>query len=113
LQFGSHRQFKPLARAEELLDHLGLADRLHHRPHQLSGGQQQRVAVARALANNPPLLLADEPTGNLNTEAGALVMDTLRQLREDFGTTVVIVTHDPAIAEQADRTLSLVDGRIG
>jgi putative ABC transport system ATP-binding protein len=89
-----------------------MGDRLHHRPRQLSGGQQQRVAIARALANNPPLLLADEPTGNLNTEAGALVIDTLKQIRTDFGTTVVVVTHDPQVAGQADRVLRLVDGQI-
>jgi putative ABC transport system ATP-binding protein len=70
------------------------------------------VAIARALANNPPLLLADEPTGNLNSEAGALVLDTLQQVRADFGTTVVIVTHDAQVAGQADRVLRLVDGRI-
>jgi len=110
VQFAARRRFAPDKRARELLNHLGLGDRLRHRPAQLSGGQQQRVAIARALANNPPLLLCDEPTGNLNTEAGALVLEALRQVRRDFGTTVVIVTHDPRVAEQADRTLRLVDG---
>jgi ABC-type lipoprotein export system ATPase subunit len=112
IQFARKRQFQPTARATELLTHLGLGDRLSHRPHQLSGGQQQRVAIARALANNPPLLLADEPTGNLNTEASDLVIETMRRVREDFGTTVVIVTHDPTVAAQADRAIHLVDGRI-
>lgn len=112
VQFAVRRQFEPEARARELLIRLGLGDRLQHRPHQLSGGQQQRVAIARALANNPPLLLADEPTGNLNTEAGDLVLATLKQVRAEFATTVVIVTHDAHIASQADRVVQLVDGRI-
>jgi putative ABC transport system ATP-binding protein len=112
IRFAAERRHDPVQRATELLSRLGLADRLHHRPNQLSGGQQQRVAIARALANNPPLLLADEPTGNLNTEAGDLVMRTLHRVREEFGTTIVLVTHDPRIADQADRTLLLVDGKI-
>jgi putative ABC transport system ATP-binding protein len=110
VQFAAQRKFRPEKRAKELLTHLGLGDRLHHRPHQLSGGQQQRVAIARALANNPPLLLADEPTGNLNTEAGALVLEAIRHLHGVFGTTVVVVTHDAHIASQAERQLRLVDG---
>jgi putative ABC transport system ATP-binding protein len=112
IQFARRRVFHPEQRATELLSHLGLRDRLRHRPAQLSGGQQQRVAIARALANNPPLLLADEPTGNLNQETGAMVLQTLRQVRDDFGTTVVIVTHDPLVADQCDRALRLVDGRL-
>jgi putative ABC transport system ATP-binding protein len=95
-----------------LLEQLGLSDRLHHRPNQLSGGQQQRVAIARALANNPPLLLADEPTGNLNSDAGQLVMDTFHQIREKWGTTIVLVTHDPEISQQTDRILTLYDGKL-
>lgn len=118
IQFSARRKdaegghSSPQQRAKELLTHLGLVERLRHRPAQLSGGQQQRVAIARALANNPPLLLADEPTGNLNSEAGALVLETLKRVRADFGTTVVIVTHDTHIAAQADRILQLVDGVI-
>ena len=112
IQFARTQQFNPTQRSKELLARLELDDRLYHRPQQLSGGQQQRVAIARALANNPPLLLTDEPTGNLNTEAGELVMSTLRRARDDFGTTVVIVTHDPDIAAQTDRSLHLVDGRL-
>ncbi|GIK28975.1 MAG: ABC transporter ATP-binding protein [Chloroflexi bacterium] len=112
IQFARKRQFNPAKRARELLKLLGLGDRMHHRPSELSGGQQQRVAIARALANNPPLILADEPTGNLDTESGKLVLDTLRQIREESGTTVLLVTHDPDIAAGMDRVLTLVDGRI-
>ena len=112
IQFARKRQFNPARRARELLKMLGLGDRMHHRPSELSGGQQQRVAIARALANNPPLILADEPTGNLDTESGKLVLDTLKQIREESGTTVLLVTHDPKLASQMDRVLTLVDGRI-
>ncbi len=112
IQFAHKPKFNPDKRAKELLTTLGLKDRLRHRPSELSGGQQQRVAIARALANNPPLLLADEPTGNLDSESGAMVMQTLRDIREQAGTTVVIVTHDPAIAQQTDRVLTLVDGTL-
>ncbi len=112
IQFARHPKFNPQKRAKELLDILGLKDRMGHRPSELSGGQQQRVAIARALANNPPLLLADEPTGNLDTESGNTVMETLQQIRRDSGTTVVIVTHDQQIAHRADRVMTLVDGMI-
>jgi putative ABC transport system ATP-binding protein len=112
VHFATKRQFNPDERAQALLSQFGLAGRLRHRPHQLSGGEQQRVAIARALANNPPLLLTDEPTGNLNTEAGDLVLAALRRAREEFGTTVIIVTHDLDIAAQTDRMLHLIDGRI-
>lgn len=112
IQFANERQFEPQERAVELLTQFGLADRLGHRPNQLSGGEQQRVAIARALANNPPILMADEPTGNLNTEAGRLVVDTLMRVREDFGTTVILVTHDSGLAAEADRMVTLVDGRL-
>jgi putative ABC transport system ATP-binding protein len=112
IQFAPRRQFNPTQRARELLVALGLGDRLHHRPAQLSGGQQQRVAIARALANNPPLVLADEPTGNLNSETGALVMDAIRQVHDDFGTTVVVVTHDVQVAQHTERVMKLVDGMI-
>ncbi|MBE2270485.1 MAG: ABC transporter ATP-binding protein [Anaerolinea sp.] len=112
IQFARKPQFKPEKRARELLDLLGLKDRMHHRPSELSGGQQQRVAIARALANNPPLLLADEPTGNLDQESGERVLEALSDIRGSAGTTVVIVTHDPALAARTDRVLTLVDGRI-
>jgi putative ABC transport system ATP-binding protein len=112
IQFANRRKFDPDARATELLQLLGLGNRMHHRPSQLSGGEQQRVAIARALANSPPILLADEPTGNLNREAGAVVLNTLRKVREDFGTLVILVTHDNDLADQADRKLTLVDGKL-
>jgi putative ABC transport system ATP-binding protein len=112
IQFAQKRNFNPDKRAKELLTLLGLEDRMRHRPSELSGGQQQRVAIARALANNPPILLADEPTGNLDSESGAMVLEALHRIRNEAGTTVVIVTHDPQIAQKTDRVLTLVDGRI-
>jgi putative ABC transport system ATP-binding protein len=112
IQFARKRAYNPEKRAKELLISLGLKDRLSHRPSELSGGQQQRVAIARALANNPPLLLADEPTGNLDTESGAAVLESLQQIRTEFGTTIVIVTHDRELASQTDRVLHLIDGRM-
>jgi ABC-type lipoprotein export system ATPase subunit len=112
IQFARKPNFKPEKRAKELLEMLGLKDRMHHRPAELSGGQQQRVAIARALANNPPLVLADEPTGNLDTESGANVLEALHKIRDENGTTIVIVTHDPELAQQTDRVLTLVDGKI-
>lgn len=112
VQFARNRQFNPNKRARELLTLLGLEDRMNHRPNQLSGGQQQRVAIARSLANNPPLLLCDEPTGNLDTEASEVVMTNLRAVQKEMKTTVVVVTHDTTVAGQADRVISLVDGRV-
>jgi putative ABC transport system ATP-binding protein len=112
IQFARKPQFHPDKRAREILEQLGLGDRLDHRPNQLSGGQQQRVAIARALANNPPLLLADEPTGNLDTESSAMVLDTLNTVHRELGTTVVIVTHSLELAQQTERVVELVDGRI-
>jgi putative ABC transport system ATP-binding protein len=112
IQFANERSFDPQERAVELLTQFGLSNRLGHRPNQLSGGEQQRVAIARALANNPPILMADEPTGNLNTEAGRMVVDTLMKVREDFGTTIILVTHDNALAAEADRMVTLVDGKL-
>ncbi len=112
IEFARHRKANPKQRAAELLSILGLDDRMKHRPSELSGGQQQRVAIARALANNPPLLLADEPTGNLDTDSGKVVMQALHRIRDESGTTVVIVTHDPELAAQTDRTMTLIDGLI-
>jgi len=111
VQFSSKPKFNPRQRATDLLTRFGLDGRLRNRPAQLAGGEQQRVAIARALANDPPLLLCDEPTGALDTENGNLVMETLFQARHDLNTAVVIVTHDPLIAERADRRLVMTDGR--
>ncbi len=99
-------------RSKELLELVGLGDRLKHLPSQLSGGQRQRVAVARALANNPPLVLADEPTGSLDTAAGQALMQLLRDLNQNQGTTFLIVTHDPAVARQTRRVVVMADGKI-
>jgi putative ABC transport system ATP-binding protein len=112
IQFARSRKYNPTKRAKDLLDLLGLGERMHHRPSQLSGGEQQRVALARALANDPPLLLCDEPTGNLDTFSSAMVMNALRSVQDELGTTIVIVTHDMEVASQMDRLISLVDGRI-
>lgn len=99
------------ARALELLGRVGLADRADHRPDRLSGGEQQRVAVAVALANGPAVLLADEPTGELDTATSAEVFALLRQVNADLGTTIVVVTHDPLVSEQVTRTVAIRDGR--
>lgn len=97
---------------DTVIDSLELRDRLHHRPSELSGGQQQRVAVARALINRPETIFADEPTGNLDSSSGQEVLDFLRRAVDDFGQTVVMVTHDPGAAAHADRVVFLADGRI-
>lgn len=99
-------------RSKELLELVELGDRMRHLPNQLSGGQRQRVAVARALANNPLLVLADEPTGSLDTEAGRSLMGLLQELNRSQGTTYVVVTHDPAVARQTNRVLVMADGKI-
>jgi putative ABC transport system ATP-binding protein len=98
-------------RATDALERVGLAERLDHQSHQLSGGQQQRVAIARAVVGQPQILFADEPTGNLDTETGAAVMNTFAELERD-GLTIILVTHEPDIAERAVRTITLRDGVI-
>ena len=97
---------------EEIVNAVGLADRLSHKPSELSGGQQQRVAVARALASRPEVIFADEPTGNLDSQTGAEILDFLRRAVDEFGQTIVMVTHDPIAAAYADRVLFLADGKI-
>jgi len=100
------------ARVTEMLEAVGLSDRAHHRPDQLSGGQQQRVAVARALATNPKIILADEPTANLDTENGRQVMEIMKKLNEETGVTFVFATHDPRVISYARRVVTLEDGLI-
>jgi lipoprotein-releasing system ATP-binding protein len=99
-------------RATQLLDMMGLAHRLHHKPRELSGGEMQRAAIARALIAQPKLLLADEPTGNLDRQTGHEILAILRSLNRDQNLTIVMVTHDAAIAQQADCTVRLVEGRV-
>ncbi len=99
-------------RAGELLELVGLADRMGHLPNMLSGGERQRVAIARSLANEPALVLADEPTGDLDSQSGAEVIGLMHRLNHELGTTFIVVTHDPAVARQTDRILIMRDGRI-
>lgn len=111
LYVGKHTG-SPSARAQELLTLVGLAHRFDHRPGQLSGGEQQRVAIARALATDPALVIADEPTGNLDARNGENVLKLIAQLREQTGKTFIIATHDPVVASHADRAIRIVDGRV-
>ena len=111
LYVGKHKG-APSARAKELLTLVGLSHRFGHRPNQLSGGEQQRVAIARALATDPALVIADEPTGNLDARNGENVLKLITELREQTGKTFIIATHDPEVASHANRAIRIVDGRI-
>jgi lipoprotein-releasing system ATP-binding protein len=107
-----HRRGHRRRQAVKLLDRLGLGERLRHRPKELSGGERQRVAIARALVNAPGLLLADEPTGNLDSKTGGRILDLLKRFNKETAQTIVMVTHDAGLARQADRVLHLRDGRL-
>jgi putative ABC transport system ATP-binding protein len=112
LMFGGVAEKERLVRARELLERVGLTERLTHRPTQLSGGEQQRVAIARALVGQPALLLADEPTGNLDTTTGVEIMRLLKELNQEHGLTLLVVTHDPEVAAFANRVVRLRDGQV-
>jgi len=111
LIYGNVRKAERVKLASEALDNVGLSDRIHHRPNELSGGQRQRVAIARALVNSPSIILADEPTGNLDSKSGHEIMEILNQLHQK-GNTVILVTHEDEIAQHAHRIIRLFDGKI-
>jgi len=110
LRYARHNGKNRRLRAKAALESVGLGDRMAHRPNELSGGQQQRVAIARALINEPSIVMADEPTGNLDTKSGDEIMELLLKLNKERGTTLIIVTHDPEIAEQTGRIIHIRDG---
>ncbi|MDL2232588.1 ABC transporter ATP-binding protein [Ruminococcaceae bacterium OttesenSCG-928-L11] len=110
--YGGMSGGKRTARAKELLDLVGMADRMKHQPNELSGGQKQRVAIARAMANDPDIILADEPTGALDSETGRLVMDIFHRLHREQGKTIVLITHNPELALETERVITISDGSI-
>ena len=109
--YGGYSKKERTSRAKELLDQVGMTERIRHRPNELSGGQKQRVAIARAMANDPSIILADEPTGALDSATSEKVMDIFKRLNTEMGKTVVLITHNNTLAEQCDRILTLRDGR--
>jgi putative ABC transport system ATP-binding protein len=112
LRYSRHNGKNRSERARQALEAVGLGDRLHHRPNELSGGQQQRVAIARALVNNPAIVMADEPTGNLDSKSGEEIMQLLLKINQERGATLIIITHDPAIAAHTQRAIHIRDGVI-
>lgn len=110
--YGGMKRSERIRRAKELMAMVGMEDRMSHNPDELSGGQKQRVAIARAMGNDPAIILADEPTGALDTKTGRLVMDIFHELNEKHGKTVVLITHSPELAEESERILTLSDGLI-
>ena len=112
LIFAGESVRKRRARATEILEHVGLTGRLDHKPNELSGGQQQRVSIARALVNQPSIILADEPTGNLDSKTEQEILTLMRQMNKENKTTFIIVTHEQEVAEQSDRVIYLQDGRV-
>jgi putative ABC transport system ATP-binding protein len=112
LIFAGESVRKRRARAKEILEHVGLTGRLDHKPNELSGGQQQRVSIARALVNQPSIILADEPTGNLDSKTEQEILTLMRQMNKENKTTFIIVTHEQEVAEQSDRVIYLQDGRV-
>ena len=112
LKYAHVEHSERVERAEEALEAVGLGDRLKHRPHELSGGQKQRVAIARAMITQPKILLADEPTGALDSTTGKQVMELFKKINQEQGTTIIIVTHDPRIGESTKRCIKILDGQI-
>ena len=112
MQYAGQPRSKRIARAKELLELVEMGDRMHHMPNELSGGQKQRVGIARAMANNPSIILADEPTGALDSKTGRMVMDLFHRLHRDEGRTIILITHNQELAEETERVLTISDGRI-